>query len=52
MATKALENGMDAYVLARMLGHADMQMLRRYIRLNKKPVQEAAEKFSLIDSLE
>jgi integrase/recombinase XerD len=51
MATKALENGMDAYVLARMLGHADMQMLRRYIRLNKKPVQDAADKFSLIDNL-
>lgn len=52
MATKALENGMDAYVLSRMLGHADLQMLRRYIRLNKKPIQDAAEKFSLIDSLE
>jgi hypothetical protein len=28
-----------------------MQMLRRYIRLNKKPVQDAADKFSLIDNL-
>ncbi len=30
MATQSLTNGMDAYILSRMLGHADMQMMRRY----------------------
>ncbi len=52
MATKSLENGMDAYVLARMLGHADMQMLRRYVAMNRKLIQQAGEMYSVVDNLE
>lgn len=52
MATKSLDNGIDAYVLARMLGHSDLQMLRRYVRLNKKPVIHASDMFSVVDNLE
>lgn len=52
MATKSLENGMDAWVLARLLGHADLQMLRKYVRLNKQPVVRASELYSVVDSLD
>lgn len=51
MATKALDNGIDAYLLSRMLGHADLQMLRKYVRLNKKPVIQAGELYSVVDNL-
>ena len=51
MATKSLDSGMDAYLLARMLGHGDLQMLQRYIRLNKKPVIAASEQHSVVDNL-
>ena len=52
MATKSLAAGMDAYILSRMLGHADMQMMRRYAVMNKELMQEQAEKFSVVDNLE
>lgn len=52
MATRALENGIDAYILSRMLGHGDMQMMRRYAAMNKDTVQQAAERFSVVDNLE
>lgn len=52
MATKALENGMDGYLLSRMLGHADLQMLRKYARITKKSVQQAGEMYSVVDNLE
>lgn len=51
MATKALENGMEPYLLARILGHADLQMLNRYVRLRKAPVIAASEQFSVVDNL-
>lgn len=50
MATKSLESGIDSYLLAIMLGHKDLQMLRRYVRLNKTPVIKAAE-HSVVDNL-
>ena len=52
MATKSLSAGMDAYILSRMLGHADMQMMRRYAAMNKELIQEQAERFSVVDNLE
>jgi site-specific recombinase XerD len=52
MATKSLENGMDAYILSQMLGHADMQMMRRYAAMNRETIQAASEKCSVVDNLE
>ena len=52
MATQSLTNGMDAYILSRMLGHADMQMMRRYAAMNRETIQQAAEKYSVVDNLE
>ena len=51
MATKSLENGMDAYVLANLLGHTDLQMLRRYAAVNQKLVREVGERYSVIDNM-
>lgn len=50
MATKSLAGGMDAYVLARMLGHADLQMMKRYAAINKETMQKQAERFSVVDN--
>lgn len=51
MATKSLENGLDAYIVARLLGHADMQMLNRYVRLRRDPVIKIGRTQSVVDSL-
>lgn len=51
MATKSLENGMDAYVLAQMLGHADTQVLRKYARVSKARIQNQSDKFGVVDNL-
>jgi integrase/recombinase XerD len=52
MATKSLESGLDAYIVARLLGHADLQMLRRYVQLRKEPFIKIGETCSVVDSLE
>lgn len=51
MATKSLENGLPEYLLSRMLGHSDLKMLQRYVRLTKAPVIKASEQFSVVDNL-
>ena len=51
MATKSLDNGMDAYVLAQMLGHADTQTLRKYVKVNKSTIQKQADQFGVVDNL-
>lgn len=52
MATRSLAGGMDAYILSQMLGHADLQMMRRYAAMNKETVQAQVEKFSVVDNLD
>lgn len=52
MATRSLENGMDAYVLARMLGHADTQTLRKYAAVNQETIQRQAGQFGVVDNLD
>ncbi len=52
MATKSLAGGMDTYILSQMLGHADLQMMRRYAAMNQETVQRASAEFSVIDNLE
>lgn len=51
MATKAIENGMNIYVLAKMLGHVDTQMLRKYAVVSRKTIQEQSKQFSVVDHL-
>lgn len=51
MATRAIEAGMNEFVLARLLGHGDTAILRKYVRVSRKMVQGASDKFSLVDNL-
>lgn len=51
MATRLLRGGMDAYLVSRMLGHADMQVLRRYAAVDAELVRQAAEGHSVVDNL-
>ena len=51
MATRLLRGGMDAYVLSRMLGHSDMQVLRRYAAVDAELVRKATEDHSVVDNL-
>jgi len=52
MATKSLAGGMDSHILSRMLGHADMQMMRRYAAINRETIQAASAKHSVVDNLD
>lgn len=52
MATKSLESGLDAYIVARLLGHADLQMLRKYVRLSRTSATRITDGFSVVDDLE
>ena len=52
MATKSLAGGMDSHILSRMLGHADLQMMRRYAAVNAALVQKTAEEHSVVDNLD
>ncbi|MEZ4682207.1 MAG: tyrosine-type recombinase/integrase [Caldilineaceae bacterium] len=51
MATRAMENGANEYILARMLGHSDLQMLKRYVAVSRRMVEEAGAQFSVVDNL-
>ena len=51
MATKSLENGMNLHVLAKMLGHTDLQMLRKYAAVRKSLIEEQAAKYGVMDNL-
>lgn len=51
MATLSLLHGMDAYTLARMLGHADLQVLRKYAEATRNLIIQNSEKYSIVDNL-
>ena len=40
-ALSCLHNGMNIYVLARLMGHADITILRQYLPLIEGDLQEA-----------
>lgn len=52
MATRSLAGGMDSHILSRMLGHVDLQMMRRYAAMNAELVQKTSEQHSVVDNLD
>lgn len=47
----ALRNGMNIYALQRIMGHADLSVLRRYLALLDDDLREAHQKFGAVDHL-
>jgi integrase/recombinase XerD len=50
-AINSLRNGMNVYVLARLMGHADITVLRAYLEILAEDLQSAAAKFGVVDRL-
>jgi integrase/recombinase XerD len=50
-ALSCLRNGMNIYVLARLMGHADINILRQYLPLLEGDLQEAHARFGAVDNL-
>lgn len=48
-ALNSLRAGMDIYTLQRLMGHADLQVLRRYLKQTEMDLQSAHEKASLVE---
>lgn len=49
--TRCLLNRMDVYTLAEMAGHADIQMIRRYLKLAKQDLQAAHQQSGVVDHM-
>lgn len=49
-ALNCLRNGMDVYSLQRLMGHADLQVLRRYLAQTDDDLREAHAKASPVDN--
>lgn len=50
-ALSCLRNGMNIYVLARLMGHADITVLRHYLPLVEDDLQDAHARFGAVDNL-
>lgn len=50
-ALNCLRNGMNVYVLARLMGHNDTQMLNRYLKVDQYDLAEAHSKYGVVDNL-
>lgn len=50
-ALNCLRNGMNIYVLARLMGHADITILRQYLPLVEDDLQDAHARFGAVDHL-
>jgi integrase/recombinase XerD len=50
-ALNCLRNGMNIYVLARLMGHTDITVLRQYLPLVAEDLQDAHARFGTIDHL-
>lgn len=50
-AISCLRNGMNVYVLARLMGHADITILRQYLPLIENDLQDAHARFGTVDNL-
>lgn len=50
-AVNCLRNGMDLFRLARIMGHADIAVLRRYLSLKKDDLREAHRQFGVVDRI-
>ncbi len=50
-ALSCLRNGMNIYVLARLMGHADISVLRQYLALVEDDLEQAHAKYGVVDNL-
>jgi integrase/recombinase XerD len=50
-ALNCLRNGMDIYSLQKLMGHSDLQVLRRYLKQTDEDADEAHRKGSPVDSI-
>ncbi len=50
-ALLSLRAGMDVYSLQRLMGHADLSVLRRYLAQTEEDLRRAHERCSPVDSL-
>jgi integrase/recombinase XerD len=50
-ALTCLRAGMDVYSLQELMGHADLQVLRRYLKQTNRDIREAHHKASPVDGL-
>ena len=51
MAINSLRNGMSVYLLAKMLGHSDISVLRHYLDILQDDVKAAAKAHGVVDNL-
>lgn len=50
-AINSLRNGMDIYMLARLMGHSDITVLKPYLEITQNDLQMAQSKFGVVDNL-
>ncbi len=50
-ATESLRNGMNIYVLAKIMGHADIQVLGKYLRLVENDLRAAQTAYGVVDNI-
>lgn len=50
-AINCLRNGMDVFVLARLMGHADLTVLKQYLDLVKDDLEKAHDKHGPVDNM-
>lgn len=50
-AISCLRNGMNIYVLARLMGHSDITVLRQYLALVEEDLQQAHQEFGALDRM-
>lgn len=50
-ALTCLRNGMNIYVLAKLMGHADISVLRHYLAIVEEDLQEAHARFGTVDGM-
>ena len=50
-ALQCLRNGMDIFTLQRLMGHADIQVLRRYLAQTNQDVQEGHRRAGPVDNI-
>lgn len=50
-AINSLRNGMNIYVLARLMGHVDITVLRVYLAITEVDLQAAHQQFGVVDNL-
>jgi integrase/recombinase XerD len=50
-AVNSLRNGMDVVTLQRLMGHADLSVIDRYLALLDEDLQRAHDRYGVVDNL-